>query len=492
MCRPHRLYWLYCFFSSFRNKREVFLNHFRSYGHSKIFKRPLLSCLFFSMLNLVAINHSALSQERLKSSIPFFTPALPTGYETTPRLCNFIQNANLTATIWQCIFPQHTKPSPTAEGIANEIVWISAIDQQGKWGNPTVFDPLANSSFSNNPLIGEILAINNNHEWVVRKPAHPTGAAVDSSTLYIVQPIVSDTQQYQVQKIPVSFFNPQQVLAFPLDGWLIWDQLSKSDPREQPKGFDTQIVVLDKKGERDWILSTVNNPSGYMAFRGLTISAGGTTFIWAAGRSENGQETTDFHCVVDEAKAARGTINYPVDRFRLALALPQNEILLLGTEEENGHSFLIGWVIDVIKGCQSRLWGKIQLPEHWDGLETYSWLEHAVVTPQGEVIAFYAQQWDIRNIRFFVAPPPESTRPDLWAIKFNPSEPKDIIWDKLVISSIDPASESFSANPHQDQRFSMAFFPKMMQIWIHPMVYKSQETPEYYPAEPRIYRLEIE
>ena len=467
------------------------MNYFRSYGRPKIFKRPLLSCLFFSMLNLVAINHSALSQGHLKSSVPFFTPALPTGYDTTPRLCNFIQSPTYHITMWQCLLPQNPQAFPAAEGIANEIVWMLPINQLGKWGNPTVFDPLANSSFSNNPLIGEILAINNNHEWVVRKPAQPPGAAIDSSILYIVQPIVSGTQQYQMQKVPVSFFNPQQVLAFPLDGWLIWDQLSKSDPREQPKGFDTQIVVLDEKGERDWILSTVNNPSGYMAFRGLTISAGGTTFIWAAGRSENGQETTDFHCVVDGAKAARGTINYPVDRFRLALALPQNEILLLGTEEENGHSFLIGWLINVNKGCAGREWGKIQLPEHWDGLKTYSWLEHAVVTPEGEVIAFYAQQWDIRNILFEVRRPEEETRANLWAIKFNPRQPKDIIWDKLVISSFDPASEAFSANPHQDQRFSMAFFPEMMQIWLHPMVYKSQETPEYYPAEPRIYRLDI-
>ena len=114
-----------------------------------------------------------------------------------------------------------------------------------------------------------------------------------------------------------------------------------------------------------------------------------------------------------------------------------------------------------------------------------------MVTPEGEVIAFYAQQWDIRNILFEVRRPEEETRANLWAIKFNPRQPKDIIWDKFVISSFYPASEAFSANPHQDQRFSMAFFPEMMQIWLHPMVYKSQETPEYYPAEPRIYRLDI-
>ncbi len=108
------------------------------------------------------------------------------------------------------------------------------------------------------------------------------------------------------------------------------------------------------------------------------------------------------------------------------------------------------------------------------------------------MIAFYAQQWDIRNILFEVRRPEEETRANLWAIKFNPRQPKNIIWDKLVISSIDPASEAFSANPHQDQRFSMAFFFDLQEIWIHPMVYKNPQAPEYYPAEPRIYRLEIE
>lgn len=444
------------------------------------------------MLNMAVIYHSAVSQIPVKSSVPFFTPILPTDYDLNLMQCNFIQSANFEATIWQCIMPQPPKPLPTAEGNANEIVWMIPINSQGKLGNPRIFDPLKNFPLHIHSLIGEILAIDHDHRWIVRGPAQMPANAVNLKQLFWVNLRIHKGPEDRIDEIPIPFTFVQMVFSLANGTYLIKDILNPGENADPKKN---SYITLHRLNNIGLPLSTLTfNPetTGIYSEPHVIIGKNNEILLWGKGNGGNKLETTAIFCAIDGVKNVRNKIDFPADQVRIGLTLPNNEILLLGTQEENGHSFLMGWYIDIPNGCQSRLWAKIQLPEHRDGLETYSWLEHAVVTREGEVIAFYAQQWDIRHIRFFVAPPPEATRPDLWAMKFTPLSSPEIIWDKLVIASSDPASEAFSANPHQDQRFSMAFFPKLGQIWLHPMVYKTPEAPTYYPAEPRIYKLPLE
>lgn len=459
----------------------------------------LLAIVFY--LSNSGLPLGILFAQEIKNPDPLIMPPLPAQYDKIARQCGFIQSTDRTISLWQCIIIQNPKPSTDTQGIGNEIVWMIPINQQGQWETPQTFDPLL-TVISTNRLIGEILAVNQHGELLVRPPAQPPAGMINYRRLRLVQPLPGHTQQYSVQELSTHFAHVRHVWDGNGQHWLVWDDGS-SKTTGTPKQY-TEISAISRQGKEIWLKSTIANNDDFQNPYGLA-SKDSETVVWAPSQAKNNTLTTRLFCISNTTKdySDSNYINFPASNFRIALPLvKENKILLLGTAEEKGHQWIVGWVVYVDKGCKALPWGRLQLPNHFNQQQAYSWLEHAIVTEKDEIVIFYGQQWDVRYIDFERQPDREKLRADLWAFKINPDLSRDIIWDRKIISREDPVSEAFSINLWEEAQWqkiglknwglSLAYLPQIQKIFIHPMIPKDVEKTKIFPTQPRVYQLRME
>ncbi len=453
---------------------------------------PLLSASLTIIYLWIPIGFTALKAQETPTS--WFEPTLPAKNDYNVRTCNFVQSANYQVTLWQCLLRPNTKPA-NAEGNPNEILWIIPIATTGHWQTPEIFDPLDNSTVTSKRLIGEILAVNQYGEWLVRPPATPPAATVNYNNLRLIQPLINNSPKYSVQELSQHFTHAKWAKNINNDQWLVWDDWGNVGQPQSPKS-DIQIMALTRQGKKVWMKSTsLKNPLG------VTSSSGGSTFIWSLGTIKNDQSTTNYFCEMDQAKGIHGTIDFPADQVRIALPLKNDDsVLLLASGETKTGFKLFGWIIDVKAGCTVKKILQLPIPNHQDNELSYSWLEHAIVTEKDEVVIFYGQQWDVRYIDFVRRPDPQDIRADLWALKINLDKPRDIIWDRQIISREDSVSEAFSINLWDEAAWqkiglknwglSLAYLPAINQILLHPQKPINIPNNTAFPKNPRIYKVE--
>jgi len=460
---------------------------------------PLLSASLAVISLWMPIGFTTLKAQETPTT--WFEAVLPTKNDYDVRSCSFVQSANYQVTLWQCLLRYPPKPT-NAEGNPNEILWMIPITSTGHWQTPEIFDPLDNSTITSKRLIGEILAVNQHGEWLVRPPAQPPAATVNYNDLRLVHPLINNSQKYSVQELPQRFAHVKWAKNTNNDQWLVWDDWSNVGQPQSLKS-DIQIMAITRQGKKIWLKSTISNNDDFQNPLGMATSNSGATFIWSLGTIENGQPTTEFFCEVDGAKGARGTIDFPADQARIALSLKnQDSILLLASGETKNGFQLFGWIIDIKAGCTVKKSLRLPIPNHQDNQPTYSWLEHAFVTEKDEIVIFYGQQWDVRYIDFVRQPERAELRADLWALKINPDKSKDIIWDKQIISRTDPVSEAFSISLWDESAWqkiglknwglSLAYMPAINQILLHPQKPINIPNNTAFPKNPRIYHIEIQ
>lgn len=453
---------------------------------------PLLSASLAIISLWMPIGFTTLKAQETPTA--WFEAVLPTKNDYDVRSCSFVQSANYQVTLWQCLLRYPPKPT-NAEGNPNEILWMIPITSTGHWQTPEIFNPLDNGTITSKRLIGEILAVNQHGEWLVRPPAQPPAATVNYNDLRLVHPLINNSQKYSVQELSQRFAHVKWAKNINNDQWLVWDDWGNVGQPQSPKS-DIQIMALTRQGKKVWMKSTsLQNPLG------VTSSSGGSTFIWSLGTIKNDQSTTNYFCEMDQAKRIHGTIDFPADQVRIALPLKNDDSVLLLASGETKIGFqLFGWIIDIKAGCTVKKILQLPIPNHQDNELSYSWLEDAIVTDQNEVIIFYGQQWDVRYIDFERQPERAELRADLWALKINPDKSKDIIWDKQIISRTDPVSEAFSISLWDEAAWqkiglknwglSLAYLPAINQILLHPQKPINIPNNTAFPKNPRIYKVE--
>ncbi|MBL8687122.1 MAG: hypothetical protein JNK86_06640 [Alphaproteobacteria bacterium] len=454
----------------------------------------------FILLTEVSLQHvQGQSINPLQSSTaPFIEPPMPDGFEGRPTFCNFVQSPNYQHTIWQCVLPE-TNPNLAFDTVS----WRIAIDQQGQLTSSALSAPSRTYSATLKDFIREILAINNDNEWLARPLAQLPSAFIDYSKLYIIKPDASGSQPYDMQEI--SGFPLSQVLqAWNITGkgWLI---KHRRNTRNIPPA---RFTLLDQTGR------SINGHHLVELYRerGLIISKNGDIIHW--GMADDQRDKITIICQSPTLNViAKTTLDYPPEQNLIGLALPNNEVLLLKAEVQENQQVLAGYFINPAGNCQARPFETISLPSHGDlhvtqgsqdasrGKDQYlsiRWLKHAIILPNGNVILFYTEQLDTRYLKIEVSPERED-RARLWALQFNPLS-QHIIWDKIVISSRDPASEAFttkldnntpSISASYDPGLSLALLPDINQIWITLMIPERPPNPNF-PHQPRIYQLPLD
>ncbi|MBL8687121.1 MAG: hypothetical protein JNK86_06635 [Alphaproteobacteria bacterium] len=461
---------------------------------------PLLSASLAIISLWMPIGFTTLKAQETPTA--WFEAVLPTKNDYDVRSCSFVQSANYQVTLWQCLLRYPPKPT-NAEGNPNEILWMIPITSTGHWQTPEIFDPLDNGTITSKRLIGEILAVNQHGEWLVRPPAQPPAATVNYNDLRLVHPLINNSQKYSVQELSQRFAHVKWAKNTNNDQWLVWDDWSSVGEPQSLKS-DIQIMAITRQGKKIWLKSTISNNDDFQNPYGL-VSKDSETIVWTQSQAKNNILTTRLFCIsnITKDRSDSNYINFPAGNFRLALPLvKENKILLLGTSEENGHQWIVGWVVYVDKGCKATPWGRFQLPNHFNQQPAYSWLEHAIVTEKDEIVIFYGQQWDVRFIDFVRRPDQQDLRADLWALKIVPDDSRDIIWDRKIISREDPISEAFSIDLWDEAAWqkiglknwglSLAYLPAINQILLHPQKPINIPNNTVFPKNPRIYKVEIQ
>ena len=427
------------------------------------------------------------------SSVPFIEPPMPDDFEGLTIFCNFAQSPNYQHTIWQCLLTQ--QPSTFMnEAVTGSIQWqsnwIIPITTDGKLASVDSSDAFHNLVAAGKvSAIGTILAINNQNEWVALPLAGPPSAYTDNHLFYFIRPSSSGPLEYDVKMIIKNNLSIIGTWGMENKTWLISQRLPT-------RGIPfSSFILFDQTGNR---INHYDLKEFHIRL-GTIISRNGDIIHWGIP-ADHRRDKTLILCQSPDLKViTQATIDHPPDQQLIGLALPNDKVLLLRTEVKDNHPVLTGWIIHPEKDCQTQAWGTILLPSHFDYQPIITWLKQAIILPTGEVVIFYTQQWDVRNIDFERSPSREITRASLWALKFNPLS-QQIIWDRLVISSEDPASEAFSINltdntiepsMARDPGLSLAYLPNLDQIWINPTFPQDRERLKYFPYQPRIYRLDI-